>query len=719
MPEPKPKFQPSANLLELGADAARAQAKKFAADTPEPALNQVASADAAVAVEKTPDVTPPERLNFDAIKQMIVSQIGDKAEVKHLEVKVVSEGAKLSAEIYAGLIGGKILIEGLIVNDSNELALRDLKVDARGFVKSQIESSLSDFAPTIKKYFETQYKNKVSSIQIVGPDLVIGFESLLTTPPSSKAEPAPKQTISPDASATVEPVPKTEDVTVPKKLKGRRRQSRGADKVPSQKSGEAADYRTVQQIFNAMQDGDELAFTEGDSNDRRVVRKVGDNKYGVIYKGTTDESMNRDDLIGLIGTKIWKFDPTYKKPELQASSVPGSDPAHNIAERIEALPSDERKRNSEVLRLLLATESPRVAMAILEGMDLIRDGLNAAALNFFQGDEKELAKHQKQVAEHIRVEVHNFLYAQGLKGNKENDILELYLEKDVAMGKEGDEQKKEQTGVRTEMAVEVFEDKGEDAYFLMPEKSAFGVFDGVSSASKAKEGADLAAQRAKIMFVSQEFEGKSAKDVELLMRNHLLQIHKELCDLEKGDDKYITTASIAHVHEDANGERKLIVGNVGDSRVYIFHNGKLEQVTLDDGGVRSLVKDDGDEINAREAQSILNNTVSSQDLTDGQRKLFSNRNKVNQILGYDSGRKFEPRMYTSDIASGDIVFASSDGVHDPLTDNEMEGILQKNEGKAPSEIAKAFIEAVKKRNEDWHHLRSKTDDVTIVIVRVE
>lgn len=114
-------------------------------------------------------------LSFDAIKEVIISKIGSKAEIKRLDIEEAPEGARLSAEIDTGMLGGQISIEGLIVNGSDGIAIRDLDINARGYVKSRIESNLSGFMPAIKKYFENQYNKEVLSIQIAGPSLIIGL----------------------------------------------------------------------------------------------------------------------------------------------------------------------------------------------------------------------------------------------------------------------------------------------------------------------------------------------------------------------------------------------------------------------------------------------------------------------------------------------------------------------------------------------------------------
>ncbi len=127
-------------------------------------------------------------LSFDAIKDIIRSQIGNKAEITKLELTPTDKGAALSAELDAGMLGGDISLEGVIINAGNEISVSDLNVNARGYVKSRIEKSLSSFSPAIKTYFETKYGRTVSSIQISDSNIVIEFGS-----PSKKHHAAQKR----------------------------------------------------------------------------------------------------------------------------------------------------------------------------------------------------------------------------------------------------------------------------------------------------------------------------------------------------------------------------------------------------------------------------------------------------------------------------------------------------------------------------------------------
>ncbi len=382
----------------------------------------------------------------------------------------------------------------------------------------------------------------------------------------------------------------------------------------------------------------------------------------------------------------------------------------------EAVKPQTQEQQGGLTRILLEVENPASAQAIVEGMDLIVNGLRRSANDFFYGNPEKLGKYKTWIAEKIRQEVYGFLSTLNIGEERAKAVLNLYLSSssDSERKRSGKERVE-----RADMAVECRNDAhGQDACFILADQNAFGVFDGVSAATKGAEAARIAAKRAEEMFVSPRMNQKTPEEIKLAIHDVLVRISKELTDAEAGRETYQTTASVVHIHRGEDGHKKIIVGNVGDSRVYVFHQGKLQQITLDDGGVRALVGKDGDETRAREVQSSLNNIVSPDNLAEDQRKMFAKRNRIWQALGHNYGEKVMPRMHIADVVSGDIVFVSSDGIHDPLTDNEMEAILRKSGGRTSNEIAKAFIGAVEKRNADPNHIRSKPDDMTILVIQV-
>lgn len=151
-------------------------------------------------------------LTLDEIKDILVAQLGDKAEVKKLELQGVSGGVHMSAELDAGLMGGKIVIEGLIVNAGDKIAVDNLEIEARGYVKSRIEGNLSKLVPAIEKHFENKYKKPVSSLQIASSGLVVGFEKGQEEASSSTSELLSQPEITPQPFEATGTIPLVSEV---------------------------------------------------------------------------------------------------------------------------------------------------------------------------------------------------------------------------------------------------------------------------------------------------------------------------------------------------------------------------------------------------------------------------------------------------------------------------------------------------------------------------
>ncbi|WPF66190.1 MULTISPECIES: PP2C family protein-serine/threonine phosphatase [unclassified Corynebacterium] len=124
--------------------------------------------------------------------------------------------------------------------------------------------------------------------------------------------------------------------------------------------------------------------------------------------------------------------------------------------------------------------------------------------------------------------------------------------------------------------------------------------------------------------------------------------------------------------------------HVGDSRGYRLREGKLEQITVDDTYVQSLVNEG----------RLLPEDVS----THPQRSL---------ILKAYTGREVEPTLKTIDALPGDRLLLCSDGLSDPVTHSTIEENLAQG---TPAEAAQKLVELA---------LRSGgPDNVTVVVADV-
>ncbi len=275
-------------------------------------------------------------------------------------------------------------------------------------------------------------------------------------------------------------------------------------------------------------------------------------------------------------------------------------------------------------------------------------------------------------------------------------------------------------------------DVNQDTFLKDDAHLVYGVFDGVGG----YQGGDRASLIARDM-IKNECEkmrpGMSLAQTRGFLRDALLRANEEILNerwvsAERGEDNYMaTTATVCVVWKGENGERKLVVGNVGDSRVSLYHDGVLEHVTIDDNMLRdTLIRENGGNVERaekrlREFQKILSNienvkeiqTLSGVSANDRNllEVVFLSRNEVSQILGRSG---VEPRVWDVDFPENANVVLESDGLGDNLTDSKKESILQKTEG--VEQRAQALKKAAWEMSADTTHGRSKPDDITVMVV---
>jgi PPM family protein phosphatase len=130
----------------------------------------------------------------------------------------------------------------------------------------------------------------------------------------------------------------------------------------------------------------------------------------------------------------------------------------------------------------------------------------------------------------------------------------------------------------------------------------------------------------------------------------------------------------------------LIYAHVGDSRIYKFTRGTLEQITKDHSLLRELV--DMGQINEHQAGE------------------FIYKNIITKAIGTES--VIEPTVNICDAVTGDVYLICSDGLSDMLTINEMEAILS-DEPDIKKATKKLITEAINKGG---------FDNVTILTLKV-
>ena len=233
------------------------------------------------------------------------------------------------------------------------------------------------------------------------------------------------------------------------------------------------------------------------------------------------------------------------------------------------------------------------------------------------------------------------------------------------------------TGVRTSSPEEVLE------WQLGPKGALFLVCDGMGGAAAGEVASTMAVDS-----ISADMEAGDATTRERYTRrlrraienaNEKINAQSRLNQNERGMGTTCTAACLV--------DRKLIIGQIGDSRCYVLRSGQLAQLTKD--------------------QSLAWQLIEAGAMTAEEAKSFEHANIILQALGVQD--KVDVVLSHVDLCRGDVILVSSDGLHGPVTDEEMRDILL-----AEPDPKKACEALVAKALE-----REGPDNISVVVARFE
>ncbi len=270
-------------------------------------------------------------------------------------------------------------------------------------------------------------------------------------------------------------------------------------------------------------------------------------------------------------------------------------------------------------------------------------------------------------------------------------------------------------------------DRNEDSIVVDERSGLAAVFDGVGG-SAAGQIASQTAVRATHQGWRQVLEQlqKKRKIYDILdnpgenflcsVLERLVQSADDLVRTEgakrAGTDDLATTVAMAAVcREPKTRGYTLYYAHVGDSRVYLQREGEpLKRLTNDDGLLAKLVEN---RVVKNEDAHRIDQAMRADQLSDMEFSYFRLRGGITQALG----GPVPPTIHTAEIAvtPGDRILLCTDGIHDNLTDEEIEEILRSS---PRTSTARLLVEHSLRRSRQERSvtLRAKPDDMSAIVM---
>jgi serine/threonine protein phosphatase PrpC len=269
--------------------------------------------------------------------------------------------------------------------------------------------------------------------------------------------------------------------------------------------------------------------------------------------------------------------------------------------------------------------------------------------------------------------------------------------------------------------------RNEDSFLIEEHSGLVAVFDGVGG-SAAGEIAAQTAKRATLQgwkgalqqihkgrYLRRFLEDRDKVNFCTLLQ-HIIEHADELIRSdgvkEAGTDDLATTvamAALCRLRE--KNEYSMVYAHVGDSRVYLLREHEpLKRLTTDDGLLGKLVENDL--VNEADANRI-DQAKDADELSDAEFSYFRLRGGITQALG----GPFPPEIHIGQvpISIGDRILLCTDGIHDNLTELEIEEILRKAPRNA---AARLLVEHALLRSRQERHIsiRAKPDDMSAIVM---
>ena len=243
-------------------------------------------------------------------------------------------------------------------------------------------------------------------------------------------------------------------------------------------------------------------------------------------------------------------------------------------------------------------------------------------------------------------------------------------------------------------------DNNEDNLLVFPEQNVFAVFDGMGGHAAGEVASAIAASEVKEFFdftgkdedATWPFKGERERSYDENRAVTAIKLaNARIIEQSEQDGKRKnmgTTAVMVHFVERTGAGPRALVAHVGDSRVYLFRNRQLQRITID--------------------HSLVEEYLRMGKITEEEAKNFPQKNIILRALGQQ--QQIEVEIHVWEPQAGDIFLLCSDGLSGMITDEAMQGIMQKQG---------ADLDAAAKKLIDTANANGGADNVTVILAQYQ
>ncbi|MDD6154783.1 MAG: Stp1/IreP family PP2C-type Ser/Thr phosphatase [Eubacteriales bacterium] len=231
----------------------------------------------------------------------------------------------------------------------------------------------------------------------------------------------------------------------------------------------------------------------------------------------------------------------------------------------------------------------------------------------------------------------------------------------------------------------VMRSNNEDSCFIIPGAGVYMVADGVGGNNSGEIASRMTVTGVAEYISANSLEGvKTFRTCQTYFKDCIKKVNYKLVQRANSDEAtrgMATTIVLSYFFDN-----KMVVMNVGDSRAYLYRNGKLKQITEDHTYVNSLKK--------------------AGLLTEDGKGVQAGKNYITRAVGADVD--VSPDFFQMPVKAGDVIMLCSDGLYGETGDDAIAEEL--GSGKSMGEMCSDLV--------NMANANGGTDNITVVCLRV-